>query len=163
MIEEIGTVNDIKRHDSKQFVWVETQVKSTCSSCGSQSNCGTGSIAKAFSRKKELLQFEFNESVAIGQKVKLGITEQSVLKASFIVYVIPMFAMISSAVLAQYLLPILGEDAEILTILFTFFCTFISFVSVKKYLKRNDDEKFHPHIISVLPLDQERIDVKQVQ
>ncbi|WP_289031121.1 SoxR reducing system RseC family protein [uncultured Paraglaciecola sp.] len=162
MIEEIGVVSEIKQKSDEQIILVETQIKSTCGSCEAQSNCGTGSIAKAFVRKKELLRFKVNETVSLGQKVKIGIPEESILKASLLVYLIPLSVLLLSAVLMQSLLPILGFQAEAWTIIFTFLCTFISFKLVKKHIKNNENDVFYPQFISVLPLDQEKIDVKQL-
>ncbi|MEP0176614.1 MAG: SoxR reducing system RseC family protein [Paraglaciecola sp.] len=162
MIEEIGIVSDIKQQNNNQIIWVETQVKSTCSSCSAQSNCGTGSIAKALVRKKELLRFMVKEKVKLGQKVKIGIPEESILKASFLVYLIPVGVLLFAAVLLQVLLPVLGLMGEAWTIIFSFLCAFLSFIAVKMHLKNNDSDEFYPHIISVIPLEQERVDVKQV-
>ncbi|MEP0356195.1 SoxR reducing system RseC family protein [Paraglaciecola sp.] len=162
MIEEIGVVSDIKQKDGDQIIWVETHIKSTCGSCEVESNCGTGSIAKAFVRKKELLRFKVSQTVTLGQKVKVGIPEESILKASFMVYLIPLSTLLLSAIFFQSILPSLGLKAEEWTIGFAFFSTFISFMMIKMHLKNNGSDEFYPRIISVLPLDQDRIDVKQV-
>ena len=97
MIEEIGVISAIQESGSEQVVLIETQIKSTCGSCEAQSNCGTGAIAKVFARKRETLKFKLNDSVKVGQKVSLGIPEESLLKASAIVYCLPLLAIIFSA------------------------------------------------------------------
>ena len=162
MIEEIGVVSDIQQQGNGQVVWVETQIKSTCGSCEAQSNCGTGVIAKVFAKKRETLRFEFNDMVNLGQKVKLGIPEENLLKASFLMYLIPLFVLVLSALLAQTTLPLVGLETEVWTILMTFIVTFTSFMIVKRYLNKNDNQDFHPHILSILPLENEVIEVKQL-
>jgi sigma-E factor negative regulatory protein RseC len=91
MIEEIGVICAIEQHESQQVVIVETQIKSTCGSCEAQSNCGTGAIAKVFASKRETLRFRLNDMVEVGQKVSLGIPEENLLKASAMVYCLPLF------------------------------------------------------------------------
>ena len=162
MIEEIGVICDIKHHDSQQVVLVETQIKSTCGNCEAQSNCGTGAIAKVFARKRETLQFQLNEMVEVGQKVSLGIPEENLLKASAMVYCLPLFTLVLSSLIGQYMLPLIGLIAEGWLILFAVICTFVTFMFVRRFLSSSDQGDFHPRILKVFPLEIDNIQVKQV-
>jgi sigma-E factor negative regulatory protein RseC len=162
MIEEIGVIFAIEHHDSQQVVLVETQIKSTCGSCEAQSNCGTGAIAKVFASKRETLQFRLNGLVEIGQKVSLGIPEENLLKASAIVYCLPLFTLILSAVIGQSILPLVGLMAEGWLILFSAFNTYITFRCVRRFLSQNDQGDFHPRILKVFPLEKDHISVKRL-
>ena len=162
MIEEIGVICAIEHDNSQQVVLVETQIKSTCGSCEAQSNCGTGAIAKVFASKRETLRFRLNELVEVGQKVSLGIPEENLLKASAMVYCLPLFALVLSAVIGQSILPLVGLMAEGWLILFSAFNTYITFRFVRRFLSSSDQGDFHPHILKVFPLEIDNIEVKQL-
>jgi sigma-E factor negative regulatory protein RseC len=162
MIEEIGVICAIEHDNSQQVVLVETQIKSTCGSCEAQSNCGTGAIAKVFASKRETLRFRLNEFVEVGQKVSLGIPEENLLKASAMVYCLPLFALVLSAVIGQSILPLVGLMAEGWLILFSAFNTYITFRFVRRFLSSSDQGDFHPHILKVFPLEIDNIQVKQL-
>ncbi|MFT5924164.1 MAG: sigma-E factor negative regulatory protein RseC [Paraglaciecola sp.] len=162
MIEEIGVISAIEQHDSQQVVIVETQIKSTCGSCEAQSNCGTGAIAKVFASKRETLRFRLNEIVEVGQKVSLGIPEENLLKASAMVYCLPLFALILSVLIGQSVFPLLGLIAEGWLILFSAICSYLTFRFVRRFLSNSDQGEFHPRILKVFPLEIDNIQVKQV-
>jgi sigma-E factor negative regulatory protein RseC len=162
MIEEIGVICGIEQHNSQQVVIVETQIKSTCGSCEAQSNCGTGAIAKVFATKRETLRFRLNEMVEVGQKVSLGIPEENLLKASAMVYCLPLLALVMSALIGQTILPFVGLMAEGWLILFTAICSFLTFMFVRRFLSRADQGDFYPLILKVFPLEIDNIQVKQV-
>jgi sigma-E factor negative regulatory protein RseC len=162
MIEEIGVICAIEQHNNQQVVMVETQIKSTCGSCEAQPNCGTGIIARVFASKREMLRFQVNELVAVGQKVSLGIPEENLLKASAMVYCLPLFALVLSALVGQAVLPLVGLMAEGWLILFSVICTYLTFRSVRRYLSSSDQGDFYPRILKVFPLEVDNIHVKQV-
>lgn len=159
MLKEIGVVSDIQQIKGKQNIWVETQIKSTCGSCEAQSNCGTGAIAKVLAPKRERLKFPFDGQVAIGQKVTLGIPEESLLKASSLVYLVPLMVLIFSAVLAQTLLPVIGLTGELWVILISFSCAALSFKAISLFLNHSHFDDFHPKLLGISPCEAEKIDI----
>jgi sigma-E factor negative regulatory protein RseC len=162
MIEEIGIISHIEKNQQTQVIWVETEIKTTCGSCQAQSNCGTGSIARALARKREKLSFEYSSPVVVGQKVQLGIPEGNLLKASVLVYMLPLFSLVLSALAAQYLLPSLGLTAEGWVVISAFLSALLTFRAVSRYLNQGQSEDFHPRILSVLPITGQDISVKQI-
>jgi sigma-E factor negative regulatory protein RseC len=162
MIEEIGIISAIEQHNYQQVILVETQIKSTCGSCEAQSNCGTGAIAKVFASKREMLRFRLNEIVEVGQKVSLGIPEENLLKASALVYCLPLGALILSALIGQTILPLVGLIAEGWLILFSAFSSYFTFRFVRRFLSRSDQGDFHPRILKVFTLEIDNIQIKQV-
>lgn len=162
MIEEVGVIFAIEKDQSAQFIWVETQIKSTCGSCEAQTNCGTGAIAKVFANKREKLHFRFDQTVEVGQKVSLGIPEENLLKASLLVYFFPLIILVISALAGQSLLTHLGLVSEGWLVLFSAICTYLSFRFVQRYLKDSDKGEFYPQILRVLPVEKEDIPVKQL-
>ncbi|MFT6283991.1 MAG: sigma-E factor negative regulatory protein RseC [bacterium] len=162
MIEEIGVICAIEQQNSQQVVMVETQIKSTCGSCEAQSNCGTGAIAKVFATKRETLRFRLNDIVEVGQKVSLGIPEENLLKASAMVYCLPLFTLVLSALLGQTIFPLVGLMAEGWLILFSAICSYLTFRFVRRFLSNSDQGEFHPRILKVFPIEIDNIQVKQV-
>jgi sigma-E factor negative regulatory protein RseC len=162
MLEEIGVVSSIEKQADSQIICVETQIKSTCGSCEAQSNCGTGAIAKVFANKREKLTFNYQGVISIGQQVKLGIPEQSLLKASSLVYILPIFVLIFSALLAQNVLPLIGLTAELWVIICAFSAAGLSFKGINIYLNQTNFDDYHPKILSVLPLDSKCIQFIQL-
>jgi sigma-E factor negative regulatory protein RseC len=164
LIEEVGTVQDVQKNaqGEAQFIWVETQVKSTCGSCEARKNCGTGAIAKVFAKKQQKLKYQYSGAVSVGQKVTLGIAEESLLKASALMYLLPLFILVISALLTQTLLPILGLASELWIIAVAFFATGLSFVGVRYYLNQSHKGHFKPQLLGVVVADSKTISVKQL-
>ena len=105
MIEEMGTVVAIEG----DYVWVETQVKTTCSGCKASDACPTSTVAKAFTPKANHVLIHAPCALAIGQQVKLGISETALLRASIMVYIIPLLLLMASATIFTAILPNLHE------------------------------------------------------
>lgn len=162
MIEEIGVVREVQTDQEAQIIWVETQVKSTCGSCEAQASCGTGAIAKVFAKKRQKLKYDYAGDVLVGQKVKLGIPEESLLKASGLMYLLPLLVLITSALVAQSTLPMMGLTAEVWVILVAFSATGLSFSAIRYYLTQPTKEGFKPQLIAVIPTEIQNIQVKQV-
>lgn len=101
MIEEIGTVVAIE----DDHVWVETQVKTTCAGCKASDACPTSTIAKAFTPKSNHVRIEVPCKLALGQQVKIGISEMALLRASIMVYIVPLLLLIISAAVFVTLFP----------------------------------------------------------
>jgi sigma-E factor negative regulatory protein RseC len=100
--------------------------------------------------------------VEVGQKVSLGIPEENLLKASAIVYCLPLLTLVLSAIVGQSLLPLLGLMAEGWLILFSVFCTYCTFMFVRRFLSRSDQGDFYPRILKTFPLEIDKIHVKQL-
>lgn len=105
MIEETGTVVAIEG----DYAWIETQVKTTCGSCKASETCPTSTVAKAFSPKPEHIKLAVPCRLVPGQQVKIGITENALLRASAMVYVVPLLLLMITQIALQWLLPALHE------------------------------------------------------
>ena len=91
MIEEHGRVVSVE----KRAVWIETARKSTCSSCSAKSGCGQHLIEKyRNSNSHSYIRATINhQSVEQGGEVIIGIPENTLMKASMLVYLLPLLAM----------------------------------------------------------------------
>lgn len=105
MIEETGIVVAVEGN----HVWLETQVKTTCSSCKASDACPTSTIAKAFTPKANHVFMEVPCVLTVGQQVKIGISEKALMSASIMVYILPLIAMILSATVLMAVFPSMHE------------------------------------------------------
>lgn len=123
-------------------VWVETQLKTTCSSCKASDACPTSTIAKAFVPKANHVLLEVPCELRVGQQVKLGISERALISASLMVYIVPLLAMIVSASIFVTLFP---EVHELAALLFSSIAAFCGFWWASYYSKRpHNGHKFKP-------------------
>jgi sigma-E factor negative regulatory protein RseC len=158
MIEEIGTITAL----DNDHIWVETQIKTTCQSCAVNDDCGTGAVAKAFSPKTEQLILRCHDAARVGQKVKLGIPEQHLLNASALVYLLPLVALIGSAVLGQWVLPILNLQGELWLVLFTLVITTLCFLGIKKHIKADKSDRYQPILLALIPFHENTIQIQHI-
>lgn len=89
MLKEIGQVMAVE----DDTVWVQTQSKTSCSSCHVNNACGTGIVSKAFSRKVFVTPVKNSLKAHIHDQVEVGIPEDLVVKTSLIVYLLPLICM----------------------------------------------------------------------
>lgn len=96
VIEETGTV--VAMDD--EYIWVQTQARSTCSTCHVGSDCGTSVLAKWFGQRSNRIRVRNGLGLEIGEGAVVGIEESALLKASLLAYLMPMLAMVGAAVAA---------------------------------------------------------------
>ncbi|MET4708605.1 SoxR reducing system RseC family protein [Endozoicomonas lisbonensis] len=88
MIEEQGRVVTVE----EGAVWVETIRKTTCSSCSARNGCGQHLAEKYKSSKTHSYIRAANETgstIKEHDEVVIGIPEDSLMKASMVVYLLP--------------------------------------------------------------------------
>lgn len=112
MMKEWATV--ISWQDGIATLRCETQAG--CSSCHSRSGCGARVLNELGPQTEHNLQVNVAEQLQPGQKVELGITEGSLLRSAFLVYMTPLLGAILGGGLLQWLVegdfyPVLGAIA----------------------------------------------------
>lgn len=132
-------------------VTVEAAVKTTCSACQAQSDCGTGAISRAMSPKTQRLTLRSPVPCKVGQLVTIGVPEAGIMSASVWLYVMPLIVLLLSAIVFDVILPLAGLSNELWTLLFSAATTFVSFVIISGFLKRMDTTKFRPVILTSIP------------
>jgi sigma-E factor negative regulatory protein RseC len=100
MIEELATVIAI----NGQVITVESQIKSSCSSCKQVSNCGNGQVAQAIPQRKLTMELHSSQPFKIGEHLVLGIPEKNLLTTAWQVYFWPIFGLIISSAIGEWLL-----------------------------------------------------------
>ncbi len=155
MIKEVGQVVKV----DGDLIWVETKVTSTCNACAAKSNCGTSSIAKAFGDKSVVNQVVNDKGAELGDKVEVGIPEESLITGAFLVYLLPLVSAVIFALVSQFWLSQFIDISEPILIVLTFFGGFIGFLIAKHKIRKADDEEYRVRLLQVLP---DEIEIKQV-
>jgi sigma-E factor negative regulatory protein RseC len=88
MMEERGVIIALE----DKYAWVETSLKSSCSHCTTTS-CGTGALAAHFNQRATSIRVENSFNAKPGDKVVIGLDENSVLLASVLVYILPLLTL----------------------------------------------------------------------
>ena len=152
MIEERGTITALKTlPDGQTGIEVQTSVKTTCGSCSAKKSCSTSVIAEHFTPNSEALYFTTDQEVQVGQSVALGIRENTLLKASFMVYVLPLLSFISTFMMAQWALQYTVFDHELIHLLAALISTLGVLVWVSRQTKKKHNQ-YTPNLCYILPV-----------
>ncbi|HHQ4678553.1 SoxR reducing system RseC family protein [Aeromonas veronii] len=146
MSEELATVVAIEG----DHAWVECERRSACSGCQQQSGCGTGTVAKAFPLKAPRLRVRLTAEVSVGQQIRLGIPQESLLRGAALVYVLPLFCLLAGALLGQLWLAPLLSGGEGITILYCLLGGVLGFLLVRYFSNRLDQGRYGPQMLGVV-------------
>lgn len=112
MIESIATVVAVRDN----WAQVECRRKSACGHCHQQESCGVGTLAKAMPGRPQLLEVALTTPVIVGQQIRIGIPERSLLTSALLVYMVPLLFLLLGAVagkMASTSWPVGEEPAEV--------------------------------------------------
>ncbi|MGM0570410.1 SoxR reducing system RseC family protein [Marinobacter sp.] len=104
MIHETGTVISVSGDDA----WVQTVRESACQSCKARHGCGQKALAGLSSGQSRQIRVANTLRARPGDQVTVAIEESALLKASLLVYAVPLLLMVVATALAGVLLP--GND-----------------------------------------------------
>lgn len=108
MIEETAIVARVENHQ----VWVETNPKHGCGGCLQKSSCSTSVLDKFM--KKRAVVVDSDIELKKGDEVVIGIDEGLLIRASVLLYLVPLCIMVSAAGIAQWLLPESTAHADLI-------------------------------------------------
>ncbi|MFC0444715.1 SoxR reducing system RseC family protein [Pseudidiomarina halophila] len=132
MIREVAIIKTVEQ----DTLLVTTELKSGCSGCAQQSNCGAGIISKAFSDRRA--EFRVAKPAGMnftaGEQIELLLPEQMLTRASLLIYGVPLMALLITAIVAQLLFGI-SEGRAILLSLAGFAA---SFWGLKRWFQMRD-------------------------
>ena len=97
-------------------VMIQVQRQSTCSRCELSRGCGTGAIGRLLSRRNKPLTISNKYNLRPGDRVVLGMPNKAFLKASLLIYGLPLLGMFVGGLLAKWLF---GESEMVTIILAT--------------------------------------------
>lgn len=154
MLKEQGLVVAIE----DDTAMVQTVSKTSCNSCQVNSTCGTGIISKAFGERSFITPMQNRINAQEGDQVEVGIPEDLVIKASFLVYLLPLALMFVSVLVASYWLTDLAEPW---LILLAFVTLVLGFKLVKLFeQKASKNKQLEPVLLRIVSRP---IDVKQIE
>ncbi len=154
MLKELGLVIEAK----DDMVMVQTVAKTSCNSCQVNASCGIGIISKAFGERSFITPMNNSIKAQEGDQVEVGIPENLVVKASFLVYLLPLTLMILVSLLVTYFFPDMPEiylmGIALATLIFGFY-------RVKKTGEKISKNKYLEPVL--LRIVKRPITVKQVE
>ncbi len=144
MIEEIVTVTA----SGPEGVRVAAERNSACAQCASRSNCSQGVLSEW--RKEKLVEIDVLNperlAVAVGSQVVIGLEEGSLMRASFLLYCIPLLGLIMAAVITNSL-----GASEPVQVLVSIAAMLAGFWGVKRYTRRQGVKAdYQPVLLKVL-------------
>ncbi len=98
MIEEVAVVVKIDNHQ----VWVESGPNNACGGCHQKASCTTNAISSVL--KKKSVPVDCDIQLKTGDEVMVAIDEKLLLRASLLLYLVPLIALFTGAGIADWLL-----------------------------------------------------------
>lgn len=136
-------------------VWVETVRQSACGQCSARAGCGQPLMARVLSRGAEAqrnrLPVLTDLSPKVGDTVRLGIPETSLLAGAFWLYLAPVLALIVGAVSVQLLT---ASDIAALMGGMAGFSLCLLYVRRQQSRWQRDD-RWRPRILGTIPTSKE--------
>lgn len=93
MIEAVGTVREVEG----DLVLVEVQRRGACGGCESGGGCGTSVLARWFARGSAAVRLRTTLPVGVGDAVVVGLDEGELLRASLLLYLVPVVVLVAGA------------------------------------------------------------------
>ena len=144
MIEE----NALIVHTEKDIAWVETERKSTCTSCSVKKGCGTSVLQKVLGQKRTQLQVLNPNHYMVGDTVVLGMQEIALLKGSLLLYGLPLLFMFLGAVTGYAIFFLYDlQYGELPKIFFSLSGLVIGFVYVAKFNRNIKNDPAYQAVI----------------
>jgi sigma-E factor negative regulatory protein RseC len=148
MLEEYGSVVELK---GKMLAVVLCQKSSFCKNCASMQSCQVGDDNRSM-----LVEAHNVIGAEVGNKVRLVITSKSFLQSSFLLYIVPLIALIVGAVAGHLIgesMPA-GPDPNLLAALIGTAFLIGSFFVIRIGSRAIPKEAFMPRIVEVLSEDE---------
>lgn len=144
MIEEQAQVIAVKG----DRLILQAQTQSACGSCSASQGCGTSLLSKVIGRKFTRFQAENNVNAMVGDVVVVGIPEDALLKGSLVMYIVPVFAMLIFALLADFFLLAATQSRDLMIAISAIIgLVFGSLLSRWYFQRRSSIQLFSPVIL----------------
>lgn len=98
MIEECGRVVSTGAGGT----WVETLARAGCGRCDQPGGCGQNSITRLFASRNRRVRVATEIPLASGDRVLIGIPDGQLLRASLVVYLLPLLGLVAGAVAGHF-------------------------------------------------------------
>ena len=144
MINETGTIIELKAAD---VALVLCQKNSACAHCSAEGVCHAGDASQARSVEA------YNPLGAqVGDQVRLSVTTRSFLRSSFLLYIVPLIALVFGAVAGKEIAPLFenGLDANALSAIMGTGLMALSFLVIRLVNMRLSKKNYMPQITAVV-------------
>jgi len=130
---------------SEAGTWVEATPSVACEGCASRGSC------HAVGKERNSVQVINHVDARVGDEVVIIFETGSLLKALFLIYLVPIFALLAGACAGNWwLAPLWGKDASMVAAAFGFICFFISiWFSKRKARQMECREAYQPKITRI--------------
>ncbi|MFA0413152.1 SoxR reducing system RseC family protein [Vibrio renipiscarius] len=136
MMTALATVSSVVQSQSGYQVELSCEQKTSCSSCASQKNCGTGIVSKAIGSKTLYWHLATKQLLQVGQVVEIGMAEKNLLQSAAIVYLVPLFSLIFGALVAHWWVAPAFGLGEGVVILCSALATVLGIMLAKRFASR---------------------------
>ncbi len=146
MATEEGIVFKMGRPGAAGTAWVRTTRSSACKSCTARGACH----AEDSGGKEMEVEALNTVQASVGDRIVLNIRTAALLKATFLLYIFPVLAMIAGAMLGQSVAVMRGSDPSGLAALFAFLAFGLAFLVIRitgRFMAK--DASYRPEIIKI--------------
>lgn len=146
MIEEIGTVIELR---DRQNALVMCQKSTMCEHCASAGACSMGEDDD----RSRVVEVVNTKGARVGDRVRIVTSTRSFLQSSFLLYIVPLIALVLGAVVGK----LLGErfafgiDPNLLSAVFGVFFMVGCFLIIRVGSMALVKEAYMPKIVEILP------------
>lgn len=99
MIHEQAIVVEV----NGEHVEIEVQRQGSCGHCSLSASCGVGALGRLLGRRDKTVIIDSELNLKRGDHILIGIPEQGVLRASLLVYGLPLLMLFMAAIIAHVL------------------------------------------------------------
>jgi len=144
MVEEIGSIIEVR---GKKVAVVMCEKSSFCAHCASMESCQVGN-----DNKSKLVEAYNAIGAQVGDKVRLSVSSKNFLQSSFLLYIVPLIALIVGAIAGQTIGTSLdaGPDPNLLAAILGTAFMIGSFFVIRIGSRALPKEDYMPHIVAVL-------------
>ncbi len=96
--------------------WIEKKRQSQCGGCRARHACGSAILSKVLGTRRNQLRVVAPAGVSVGQDVEIEFKEAVLIKASFMLYMLPLIGFFLGAVVGKIVTNYAGFGSEILII-----------------------------------------------
>lgn len=148
MIEEQGTVIELK---SKTTAVVMCKKSSLCENCTTKGSCIIGE-----DEHTRLIEVKNDLGAEIGDLVRIATSTRSFLQSSFLLYIVPLIALVIGAIVGKTLGEKLIDDLDpnLLSAIFGVFFMIGSFVILRVGSSALQEDVYMPKVVAILKDDE---------
>jgi len=145
MLEETAQVVRIKGNE----VWVETQRRSSCSSCSAEKGCGTATLSKVLGNRRNVVRVLSAMPLRVGDLVVIGIREQALVRGSLAVYAVPILLLLLGGLIGELgAEQFIWENAEFASVTLGISGLIAGLVWLRRFTRRiRNDPNFQPVVL----------------